>query len=346
MKNFFLSLLLTVVALLTHTCDVFAQSKKNVSRLRGMTYAHNRLTDVQDLRAIGANVLVYQLTIPANLVDTASVTEYRQLLESSLASLDPMVDLCGNIGLPMVLVLSSPPGGAASTAVPPLHRIFAEKAFQDELFTTWRTIATRYKGKAGIAAFDLVNEPQQRSVAAGLLSWKDLAPQLITAIREIDPSRFIYIQPPYGNPDLLSKQTPIVKDANVAYNIHTYFPSNFRTQGLNGRPINVVYPFRKFNRSRLLESVSKVIRFQNKNKVKIFIGEFAAPRWAPKGSAARYLRDYINIFERQKWGWALHAWREADVWSIEHTDNPNDPNPSATKTDRQILIERYFDRNT
>ncbi len=326
--------------------ETFAQSKRTLPRLRGMTYAHSNASDLQDLRAIGANVIVYQLTIPASLVDSASVTEYRTLLANSLASLDPLVEICGAIGLKMVLVLSSPPGGAASTANPPLHRVFAEKAFQDELTVTWQTIAARYKDNPGIFGFDLLNEPQQRSVAAGLQSWKTLAPNLIKAIRTIDPTRFIFIQPPYGNPDLLSSKTAVIKDPLVAYNIHTYFPSNFRTQGLNGRPINVVYPKGRLNKARLLASVSKVIRFQAKNKVQIFIGEFAAPRWAPKDSAVKYLKDYINIFEGRRWGWALHAWREADIWSIEHTTDPLNPNPSPTKTNRQVLIERFFSRNS
>lgn len=336
---------LALLAVSSSSVEVSAQRKQNLPRLRGMTYAHSSSSDIQDLRAIGANVLVYQLTIPATIVDAASVAQYRQLLNSALNDLDPLVAICAATGLRMVLVLSSPPGGAASTANPPLHRIFAEKAFQDELTTTWQTIATRYKDNPGIFAFDIVNEPQQRSVASGLLSWKALAPQIVKAIRAIDPTRFIFIQPPYGNPDLLSKQTPIIKDPLIGYNVHTYFPSNFRTQGLNGRPINVVYPKGRFNKARLLASVSKVIRFQKKNKAQIFVGEFAAPRWAPKDGAFKYLRDYINIFERQRWGWALHAWREADVWSIEHTSDPANPNPSPVKTNRQVLIERFFSRN-
>jgi endoglucanase len=340
-----LALICVISCALLSQSESAAQKRNSATRYRGMTYAHNSAADLQDLRAIGANVVVYQLTIPANLVDVASVTEYRTLLENSLKTIDPLVDLCGNIGLKMLLVLSSPPGGAASIATPPLHRIFAEKAFQAELFTTWQTIATRYKGKPGILAFDLLNEPQQRSVAAGLDSWKTLAPKLIAVIRAIDPDRYIYIEPPYGNPDLLSKKTAIVKTANVGYNVHTYFPSKFRSQGLAGRPIDVPYPKGKFNKSQLKKSVSKVIRFQKRNKVPVIVGEFAAPRWAPNNSSLRYLRDYIDIFEAQKWSWMLHAWREADVWSIEHTDDPSNLNPSATKTDRQALIEGYFSRN-
>ncbi len=322
-----------------------AQKRASAARFRGMTYSANSASDLQDLRAIGANVVVLQLTIPANLVDSASVTEYRILLDNTLKTVDPLVEICGAIGLKMLLVLSSPPGGAVSIATPPLHRVFAEKAFQDELFTTWQTITTRYKGKPGILAFDLLNEPQQRSVAPGLDSWKALAPKLIQVVRAIDPDRYIYIEPPYGNPDLLSKKTAIVKTANVGYNIHTYFPSKFRSQGLDGRPIDVSYPKGKFNKSQLKKSVAKVILFQKRNKVPVIIGEFAAPRWAPNQSSFRYLRDYINIFESQKWSWMLHAWREADVWSIEHSDDPSDPNPSTTKTDRQTLIEGYFSRN-
>src|SRR5690606_16693387 len=136
----------------------------------------------------------------------------------------------------------------------------------------------------------LLNEPAERQVAPGLLKWKDLAKRVTDALRVKDPNRRVIISAVYGNPDKLSKLKKM-NIPNAVYNFHAYFPSNFRNQGLNGRKINVRYPKKKFNKKALAKSLKKGRAFQKRNKVDIMIGEFAAPRWAPKGSAFRYLRD-------------------------------------------------------
>jgi aryl-phospho-beta-D-glucosidase BglC (GH1 family) len=320
-----------------------AQTQQTNTLYRGMTYSGDSVQDLQDLRFIGANVVVYQIVLPHQ--DSASIESYRVALAEKLVKLDVLVEAAGQIGLPLIISLFTPPGGQNTTGVPPLHNMFVSKAYQDEFGATWQTLAQRYSNKTGVLAFDLLNEPQLRNVSGGALTWKELAPQVIALIHAIDPTRKIYIQPPFGNADLIRTKTALIKDPRVAYNIHTYFPSNFRTQGLQGRPINVLYPKGRLNRGLLHAKLQKPFTFQRKNKIEIIVGEFAAPRWAPKNSSARFLKDYIDIFERQGWSWMLHAWREADVWSIEHTNDPNNPNRSAIKTDRQILIERYFSRN-
>jgi len=341
-KKLFYSL--SLLALTTTSIGAsHAQVRKSSTLYRGMTYSGESITDLQDLRLTGANVAMYQIVVPN--IDNASIETYRAALATQLTKLDALATVAGQTGIPLIVSLFSPPGGQASTGVPPLHNMFVTKEYQDEFVALWQSLAQRYKGNSGILGFDLLNEPQQLAVSGGVLTWKDLAPQVVTAIHTIDPTRMIYIQPPFGNADLIRTKTALFKDPRVTYNVHSYFPSNFRNQGLKGRPINVVYPKGRLNKAQLRASLRKVMIFQRKNKVKVIVGEFAAPRWAPKNSTVRFLKDYIDIFEQQGWDWMLHAWREADVWSIEHTSNPNDPNPSVTKTNRQQLIEGYFARN-
>jgi len=43
----------------------------------------------------------------------------------------------------------------------------------------------------------------------------------------------------------------------------------------------------------------------------MYIGEFSAIRWAPDGSAYRYLKDLIDVFEAHGWDWSYHAFRES-----------------------------------
>jgi hypothetical protein len=68
--------------------------------------------------------------------------------------------------------------------------------------------------------------------------------------------------------------------------------------------------------------------------VHIYIGEFSAIRWAPEGSAARYLSDLIEIFEAHGWDWSYHAFREWSGWTVEHRDDRNDTQPATASTAR------------
>ena len=77
----------------------------------------------------------------------------------------------------------------------------------------------------------------------------------------------------------------------------------------------------------------------------IYAGEFSAIRWAPAGSACRWLGDVIDIFEAHGWDWSYHAFREWDGWSVEHGPDRNDRTPAAAPTDRQILLRKWYARN-
>jgi endoglucanase len=322
------------------------KSKNTKTNFRGMSYAGESLKDIQDLAALGANFIAYQI-IWAGPADTATLQEYDTWLANRLQFVDQLVNQAEALNMKILLVLHTPPGGFSSRTAPATHRVFNDDAFRNRIKTVWQEIATRYRDSKAIYGFDLLNEPAIGSRSkVGFDQWNTLAQELVAIVRAAAPTQKIVIEPVYGNPDLFRSLRPI-KDTNVAYSFHSYFTSQFRNQGLNGRLANVPYPKGKFNRNALAKSVQGAVKFVRKNKgVSIIAGEFAAPRWAPKQGALNYLRDSINIFEKNRWDWANHAWREADIWSMEHTDNLNDPNPSAVITDRQRMFENFFKRNS
>lgn len=339
-----LSLCLLVSLLFFTVCSSAAFAEKQKTLFRGMTYNGTSTQDLVELQALGANVLAYQIVWPGTTSDSATVTEYQEWLNGQLTVLDGLLAGCETLGLKVLIVLHTPPGGFFSRSTPSEHRIFRSATFRAALLATWQEIATRYANSAAVYGFDLLNEPATGPVNSNRTLWNPLAAELAAIVRAAAPNQRIVIEPVYGNPDLFGKLTA-VSVSNVIYSYHSYFSARFRNQGTEGRPINVPYPKGKFNRGALINSVKGAVRFAKKNKVKILVGEFAAPRWAPKNSAYRYLRDSISIFEKNRWDWINHGWREADVWSIEHGTNPNDPNPSATQTDREKLFIRCFAKN-
>ena len=300
--------------------------------------------DIDDLGAfLHPNVVRYQLFWQGP-VDSANTTDYAAWLETALDQFEALLPSFQSNGLKVVLDLHTPPGGFASYKPRPQHRVFAQQSFQDALVQSWQTIATRFNGNDTIWAYDLLNEPAQPKVTAGLKDWNALAPLLVQAIRAIDANRTIIVKPIYADPGRMKRLKPLTA-GNIVYSVHFYYPIQFAHQGLPGHKRKIKYPNDKYNKKALRDNLRKVFAFQKKNNAQIFVGEFSAVRWARDGSAYRYLRDLISIFESKHWSWAYHAWRENDAWSVEHGTDPDDHAPSGSTTDRAQLLISYFENN-
>ena len=312
---------------------------------RGMTLDPQiEESDIDFLGTWGPNVGRYQLFWLNDQADAADEAAYDAWLAGELDRLDTLLPAFERNGIKLVLDLHTPPGGFSSHSSPSLHRLFAESWTQRAIVEAWQTIATRYKDSSVIWSYLPVSEPAQRSVAAGLKDWNGLAKDIVTAIRAIDTTHPIIIQPIYADQAKFGRLKPI-KASNIIYSFHFYYPLKFVQQGLYGNPANFEYPRNRFTKKALQKNMERAITFARKNRAKLYIGEFSCARWAPNGSAYRYLRDVIDIFEKKKWHWTYHAFREADVWSVEHTTDINDPNPSETLTDRAQLLINYFTRS-
>jgi endoglucanase len=102
---------------------------------------------------------------------------------------------------------------------------------------------------------------------------------------------------------------------------------------------------RNWDRAALETALKPAIDFQKKYNVQIYLGEFSAIRWAPDGSAARYLSDVIDICEAYGWDWTYHAFREWSGWSVEHGSAREDNRPAAEPTDRQKVLCSWLAKN-
>ncbi len=111
-----------------------------------------------------------------------------------------------------------------------------------------------------------------------------------------------------------------------------YDPLAFTHQGvLDGYPVGVEYPGmiqgRPVEQGQAPRNPRPVREYQSDYNVPIFVGEFSAIRWAPGDSAARYLRDCIEIFEEYGWGLGLPRLREWHGWNVEVGSIKEDTSP-------------------
>lgn len=267
-------------------------------------------------------------------------------LESVLPDADKAVEACERYGIRMLLDLHTPPGGRREKGI---CRMFQERRYQDKLVSVWEQLARRYKGRAIIYAYDLLNEPVEGPVVEGCEDWRSLATRVTRAIRAIEPGKPVAFEPaPWGGPDGFDGLVPLDLD-RVIYSFHMYRPHLFTHQGVREVPVGAVYPGEiggeRWDKARMRHELGPAIEFGREFNVAIHVGEFSAIRWAPEGSAHRWLRDAIELFEEYGWDWTYHAYREWDGWSVEHGEDPKDRGPSPEATERMRLLLHWFGKN-
>ncbi|HYG35422.1 MAG TPA: cellulase family glycosylhydrolase [Clostridia bacterium] len=324
----------------------------NLSRLRG-AMAGNDLNE-EDIKYFATvwkgNLLRLQIFESAR-TDRA-LEDYDSWLEQRLQSLDRVLTWCEKHRVMAVVDLHSPPGGQAFSAgyITARGRIFTQPQAQAKFVQVWEKIASRYKGRQIIWGFDLVNEPDDSMLAEDCLDWNTLADKTARAVRAIDPDRTLIIEPnQWGGPQAFDSFTPIDLPG-VVYSFHFYTPMQFTHQGIHGNPGGVTYPgligTENWNKEALERAMGPAIAFAQKYRVHMYVGEFSAIRSAPAGSAAKYLSDIIEIFEKHGFDWSYHAYREWQGWSLEHEGPLDKPVKAQSPTDRQQAVTTWFSKNS
>jgi aryl-phospho-beta-D-glucosidase BglC (GH1 family) len=332
----------------------------NLSRLRGAMISPGKFKP-EDIQVLGgqwkANLIRWQLTwagFPNGPADTATVEQYNDWIEEQCQKLDAMLPECEKYGVYVCLDLHTPPGGRLPRTEGSIMRLFYEQQFQDAFVAVWERLAKRYKNEKMVWSYDLLNEPVEGDMPENstILNWRELALKTAKAVRKIDPQKAIVLEAePWGGPDTLewfepfdSKEVP-----NVVYSVHMYLPHHFTHQGVYDSPTGFNYPGESkgmyWDKKALRKSLQQTIEFARDYGVAIYIGEFSAIRWAPDESAYRYLKDCIEIFEEEGWDWSYHAFREWDGWSVEHDSDKNNHQPAAKPTNRQQLLQSWFEKN-
>jgi endoglucanase len=319
-------------------------------RYRGMNVT-DQLTasDVAVLESWNVNVVRFQLVL--NAAENGSANDYLAELDSTLANLDTLLPILEQAGIKVILDLHTPPGGFASKNFPAQFKLFTQPDLQATLVTAWESIALRYLNNDVIYGFDILSEPATGSRRPSG-EWLSLATDLAQAIWSIDSSRQLLIAPDYADPKKLKFFSKRLKknlgsedySNKVIHNIHLFVPFKYVTQGVSRivkKPVQ--YGTRKLNRRTILTSFRRLKKAQAATKARIFIGEFSVVRWAPR--ADRFLSDFVRLLEKNKWGWTYHIFREFDGWSVEHTEDQDNPNVSPTETRRLSVLKRFFARN-
>lgn len=232
-----------------------------------------------------------------------------------LRTLDALVDAMRKRSMQVIVVLTL---GGDERGI-----LWWSSSLQDSFVEVWRQLAVRYQSNAGIAGFDLLNEPVPpgKSYEIRESTWLAFAGRLGTAIRAADARRALIVESaPDATPTSFDNLRPLPL-GNVVYSVHSYFPMALTHQGVM-KPYDepVAYdasPTAEHGRLELYGYLAHVAAFAKRYDVPILVGEFSCAKWAPNGSAARYIADSLAYFEAQGWSWTYHEYRRWYGWDAE-----------------------------
>jgi hypothetical protein len=199
----------------------------------------------------------------------------------------------------------------------------------------WKDLAARYKDRAVIAAYDLMNEPRRNEalLKGKTKTYSDaeymaFQSDIVNAVRSVDANHVIVIE--VLENQMLSRVKPLLQK-NLVYSPHGYSPLYITHQGISGTA-RAMYPdlTTKLSDGTMYTAnyFSNVTYWRNpaefgkKYNVPIWVGEFACVNWAPKNkegqyTSVRWTKDVISYMESQGWSYAGHAWREWIGWDVE-----------------------------
>lgn len=208
-------------------------------------------------------------------------------------------------------------------------------SLRNSFVENWKWFARTFQNHPAIAGLDLMNEPNppwpSGRVEDAHALWRPLAGQAIAGIRESGVTLPIIYEGVGGGQAIGLRDFLPFSDRQVVYSIHVYSPHAITHQhvgpawtqtipypaGIEWKVGDVVTGVGAWDRRQLELSLRDAIAFQQLHKVPIYVGEFSCVRWAPNGSATRYVSDCLALFKQFGWSWSYHEFRGWPGWDPE-----------------------------
>ncbi len=313
--------------------EVLGPAKAQFFFERMLDYFFNE-DDVIFLRKAGASVV----RIPLNyrhFEDDAAPFKYK---EAGFARFDQVLRHCEKHGLYVILDLHSAQGWQNvhwhSDNASRISLFWEVTYYQDRCVALWQEFARRYKDRAVVAGYDLLNEPCSNN-DLGDYPWNiysnykpnwdrmnSVFRRLVTEIRKIDSKHIIFLEGDNYAKQFSGFEKPF--DDNLAYSSHNYTVPGFGP----GRYPGTIHPrsasaggaqdwdLAKLERNFLDAEGTK---FTQQHNVPLWVGEFGSVYNGPSdenGDRLRALDDQIGIFERNEAHWTTWNYKDVGVMGM------------------------------
>jgi endoglucanase len=233
--------------------------------------------------------------------------------------------------------------------------LWTSPPLQDGFVQAWAAFAHRLGQHPALAGLDLLNEPNppmtDGRLASAQAQWRNLAQRAIAAIRQTGCQAPVVFEPVAGGNVLGLRGLQPLDDRSVVYSIHFYTPHEITHQQVSpAYPRRIPYPAGAewqlggwdpelgagpINAQRLAAELRVGLEFQRLHGLPLYVGEFGCARWAPDGSALRWVRDCLSLFQAYGWSYSFHSFRTWPGWDPEI--DSEDPQARARSTDAPLM---------
>jgi endoglucanase len=266
------------------------------------------------------------LRLPLNYRHFESDLAPFEYLESGFARLDQALNWCEKHSIYVILDLHSVQGwqnGDWHCDNSSRHALFwFQKHSQDRFVALWQEFARRYKDRAVVAGYNLVNEPLTNAPYGRFSPDADYRPdwenmnwiyrRTCQAIREIDPHHIIILEGDYYSTRFEGLAEPFA--ANLLYSNHNYI--EVATTPIEAYPLtlNGTYWDSRHIQQQFAESEGQ--RFAQTYNVPLLVGEFGlnmvypSPEVSPK---VKVFRDQVGAFNRFDCHWTFWSYKDLGV---------------------------------
>lgn len=153
-----------------------------------------------------------------------------EFIEPMMRRIDILLDWCEQAGLYVILDLHAAPGGQTGTNIDDSDGhpdLFTAPENAARTVTFWRKFARRYRDRAIVGGYDLLNEPLPREQNQYYGKLMDLYQQIILAIREEDSRHIIILECAHWATDFRIFTEKL--DDNMVIQFHKYWcPTDYR----------------------------------------------------------------------------------------------------------------------
>jgi aryl-phospho-beta-D-glucosidase BglC (GH1 family) len=258
------------------------------------TYRQSWITtqDLDNIQAQGLNVV----RVPVWWGDFYTLSDTTTMRSDAFALLDWLVTSASSRGIYTIIDMHGVFGGQSSSDdTGRENQNLYWTSTNDQMLTAqmWSAIATHYKGNAGVAGYDLINEPSPPSTSGTSPVWIAYN-SLYQTVRAADPNHIIFLEGTWGNWDWSMLPSPATYGwTNVVYEMHEYQYSGTDSQMIEAGGDNQVSDF--YNHLSW--------------NVPAYIGEFNA-----FGFGTATWRYEVNDFSNNDMNWSS--------WSYKATHGP------------------------
>jgi hypothetical protein len=271
-----------------HGIETESRAKKAIVDLAGKDEAYrffrawreNFITreDILRIKALGLD----HVRVPFNSRILMDEPHFDMAPGEGWALMDRVLAWCEEAGLHAVLDMHSAPGGqnAGGISDNDLQAGLWEgpdtEGARRKTVELWREIAARYRGRAVVAAYDLLNEPVLEN-RVDKFELTRLYARLIKAVREVDPDHMLMIEGNWYATDFSMFEGP-APDGNMVWHFHKYWNETGR------------------------RSIQYLLDLKQRTGMPLYLGETGenSPRW---------YAWCLRLMEENGIGWCFWPWK-------------------------------------